>query len=69
LGFEDYNDPTSPSICLILYLYTVEPAYYAEVSHASLYMDMQKLLMLGPYARAYSEILTCSERNREDVIP
>ena len=25
--------------------------------------------MLGPYTRALSEILTCSERNRDDVIP
>ena len=69
LTAEDYGDPSRASISLILYLFSVEPAFYAEICRAALDMDMSKLVMLGPIARALSEILTCSERGREDVIP
>ena len=69
LTAEDYSDPSRASISLILYLFSVEPAFYAEVCRAALAMDMSKLAMLGPMARALSEILTCSERGRADVIP
>lgn len=69
LSIEDYSDPSGAQISLILYLFSVEPAFYHEICNASLEHDITKLIMLGPTARALSEILTASERNRLDVIP
>ena len=69
LTSDDYSDPSSASISLILYLFSVEPAFYDEICKASLQNDMAKLIMLGPISRALVEILTSSERNRLDVIP
>ena len=66
---EDYSDPEGATVCLILYLFSTEPAFYRAICQASIENDMSKLIMLGPISRALSSILTSSERNRLDLIP
>ena len=34
IQYEDLWDPESKIVCLILYLYTIEPPFYAEINKA-----------------------------------
>ena len=45
------SDPNSHEVCMILYLYSMEP-FHSELQKASRNMDRSKIEMLGPFAMA-----------------
>jgi len=48
---------------MLLYLYSIEPPFYAKLNMACRSMDKEKLEMLGPYARALYELLAWGEQS------
>lgn len=59
-------NPDSKVVCLILWLYSVEPPFYAAINEASRTMDMDLIKMLGPFAKALYLIFEYVEFLRED---
>ena len=54
---------------MLLYLYTIEPPFYYDLCMASKSMDESKLDNLGPFSRAFYELLAFTdeiEQKRED---
>jgi len=66
---EQYTDPESKTVRLILWLFTIEPSFYADLNDASIEQDEQKVEMLGPFARAIFLVLTFVELNRVNKTP
>ena len=66
---EKYTDPESKTVRLILWLFTIEPSFYADLNEACIKMDDEKVEMLGPFARAIYLILKYVELNRVSKIP
>ena len=64
----DLFNPDGKAVCLILYLYTLEPPFYYYLNKASRFMLDSELTTLGPFARALHEILSGAEGKREDKI-
>ena len=63
------KDPSSPEVCLLLYIYSIEPPFYADLNRACRNVDESKFIDLGPFARAMFEILSwayVSEKRRDD---
>jgi len=57
LNEEVLMDPSSPELTLIMYFYSMEPPFYAELNRAIKSVDSSKLNTMGPFARAIHEIL------------
>ena len=57
ITLEALKDPSSPEVCMLLYLYSMEPPFYHELQVASREMDESKLLALGPFAVAMYELI------------
>jgi len=54
-----------------LYLYSIEPPFYAELKKASVLMNRKFLKTLGPFARAIFQILyngPVSDKKRDDAL-
>lgn len=66
---EQYTDPESKTVRLILWLFTIEPSFYADLNDACINEDEEMLELLGPFARAIHLILKYVELNRENKIP
>lgn len=66
---EQYTDPESKTVKLILWLYTIEPSFYADLNEACINSDQSKIHMIGPFARAIHLILKYVELNRANKIP
>lgn len=71
IRYEDCGDPMSIVVCLVLYLYSIEPAFYAYINKACKEQDRTKLETLGPMARVLFQILVGggTESQRSDKIP
>ena len=54
---EILRDPFSEQVSLILFLYSIEPPFYAFLNQACREMDESKLPSLGPYARVVHVLL------------
>lgn len=66
---KDDNDlwnPKGRAVCLILYLYSMEPPFYAGLNKACRNKDDDCVEMLGPFATAIFWILSNAERERVD---
>ena len=57
-------DPENKCTQLILWLYSMEPSFYADVSNASRNMSMSHLNNLGPLAYAMHLITKSTETNK-----
>jgi len=65
----DLVKPNSKVVNLIMYLYSIEPDFYAELNNALMTSDVSKLSQLGPFARCLSHIFANDvESKREDRI-
>lgn len=51
LTTDDFLDPESKVVCIILYLNSIEPDFFADLNRAIRLLDKSKLKMLGPFAR------------------
>jgi len=51
LTTEDFVDPDSKVVSIILYLNTIEPYFFSDLNSAIRSLDKSKLAMLGPFAR------------------
>lgn len=51
---------------MILWLYSIEPPFYAALNDASREMDEEYVLMLGPFCRALHIVLSSAEAARDD---
>lgn len=49
-----------------MYLYSMEPPFYAELNNACRTRDPESIAMLGPFATAIYWILSNTERERDD---
>ena len=54
---------------VILWLFTIEPSFFADLNEACISMDSELMEMLGPFARAIHLILKYVELNRENKMP
>jgi len=71
LTVEILRDPYSAEVCMLLYLYSMEPPFYSDLYQACRSVDIFKVHTLGPFARALFELLKqCeySERRRDDAL-
>lgn len=71
LTAEVFKDPYSPEVMLLLYLYSMEPPFYADLNNACRTLDNSKLNSLGPYSRALGRLLywgVSSEAKRDDKL-
>ena len=55
---DTFLNPESEEVKVLLYLYTMEPPFYAELNGASRTLNKEYLKTLGPYARAMYLVLT-----------
>lgn len=62
------SDSTDNVTSMILWLYSIEPAFYAELNQACCTMDLELLEYFGPFARALHTILQNAEKNRADKV-
>lgn len=60
---EALKTPNSPEVCMLLYLYSMEPPFYHDLLIASKQKDDLKLKTLGPFAFAIYELLHWSYRH------
>ena len=68
---EEFEDPYNKKVQLILYVYSIEPPFYNDVSSACRTLDTTKIKSLGPFARAIFGVLywgNWSEPKREDAL-
>ena len=49
---KDLTNPYSKSACLILFLYSIEPPFYAYLNRAIRSHDSKEVKNLGPFASA-----------------
>ena len=61
MDIDTLMDPNSPEVSILMYLYTIEPPFYAELSNACRTQDESKLNWLGPFAQAITTILKNGE--------
>ena len=54
-------------MALVLWLFTIEPAFYHFVYEACSKMSIEHLETLGPMAYTINKILEVSEETREDT--
>ena len=66
---EQYTDPESKTVKLILWLFTIEPSFFADLNEACISLDESRLHMIGPFARAIHLILKYVELNKLNKIP
>lgn len=72
IGVEEKNsdndlwNPRGKAVCLIMYMYSIEPPFYAELNNACRCKDPQSIATLGPFATAISYILANAEKERPD---
>ena len=59
-------NPDSSAVCLLLWLYSIEPPFYAAINEAGRIMDTEFISMLGPFAKAIYIIFEYVEFQRED---
>lgn len=57
ITYEELWDPKSSVVCLLLYLYSIEPPFYADVNKAIRLRDKAMLRTLGPFVRCLYQIL------------
>lgn len=62
LTAKQLSDVRSPEVCLILFIYSMEPPIYQETYKACRTCDKTKLYTLGPYAKALCEVLRLSKQ-------
>jgi len=67
IAISDLLRPNSKVVNFIMYLYSIEPDFYAELNTAIMTQDTSKLSQLGPFARCLSHIMSNDvESKRED---
>jgi len=67
---EDFTDPLGLVVSIILYIYSMEPPFYAQMNTAIRDLDLTMLEKLGPLARCLYQIhITRLESRRHDSIP
>jgi len=66
---DQYTNPDSIAVRLILWLFTIEPSFYTELNEACHQMDLKKLEELGPFARAVHLVLNYAGKNRLNKVP
>ena len=65
------SDPESAEVCVLLYLYSIEPPFYADISNACRDLDLSKLPSLGPFVQALNGVLVngqVSDEKRDDAL-
>lgn len=66
---EDFTDPLGVVVSIILYIYSMEPPFYAQMNKAIRELDLTMLEKLGPLARCLYQIhVTRLESRRNDSI-
>ena len=69
MSTEDENglkNPLGKAFCMILWLVSIEPPFYAAISKASHQLSMEHLEFIGPISRALFEICKNGENCRRD---
>lgn len=63
---KDYDlwNPKGRALCLIMYLFSIEPPFYAGLNKACRNKEEESLESLGPFACAIFWILSNAERER-----
>jgi len=62
MHWKDFRDPNDQRVQLILYLYSMEPPFYADLNNASRILDSTKIKSLGPFSRALWGILASGDK-------
>lgn len=65
---KNLTDSTDNVTSMVLWLYSIEPAFYADMNQACCAMDLDLLEYFGPFARALHMILQNAEKNRADKV-
>jgi len=61
-------NPNSKAVCIIMWLYSIEPPFYAAINEACRNIDKKYLRSLGPFAAALFTILVNAEGNKIDKL-
>ena len=61
-----YEDPDSPVVATLVFLYQMQSYVYEELNRACRYKDTSKLPTLGPYAYALGYIIGNTQGYRKD---
>lgn len=70
LTVNDYFNPKNPTVCLILWLMSVDPIFYQELNKAVISCDeFQYFDTVGPLALAVYWITQYTEEQRYDKLP
>lgn len=57
LNKKTYSDPNSTEVQIILYLYSIEPSFCADLNMACRSLDRTRVKSLGPFARAFDGVM------------
>lgn len=61
-------NPYSKAVCIIMWLYSIEPPLYAAINEACRTIDNKYLRSLGPFAAALFAILVNAEGNKKNKL-
>lgn len=67
LTHAELDDPENKTLCIILYILSLEPSFLADLNYAQMNMDESKLMMLGPLSRALFVITFTTSIHRENT--
>jgi hypothetical protein len=67
LTHSELDDPNNKSLCIILYILSLEPSFLADLNYAQINLDESKLMMLGPLSRALFVITFTTSIQRENT--
>lgn len=62
----ELEDPDNKTLCVIMYLLSLEPSLLADLNFAQMNLDEEKLLMLGPLSRVLFVITFCASIKKEN---
>lgn len=70
MEFSALQDPNSQIVCLISWLFTIEPPFYHYISEACWKQDFDKMTQLGPFMCVLDKVLYWAEyRKVEKIMP
>ena len=66
---DDFRDPYGKYVSLVMYLYSLEPAFYSEINHGCHTLDQKRIKKIGPLARCiFSIFQTKCETKKKDKL-
>ena len=68
IDFASIQDPNSQIVCLVAWLFTIEPSFYYHIQEACQKQDYNMLQFFGPFMCVFDKILYWTEYKKPEKI-